>query len=62
MCKYEHCDSCGCRVNAKARMMVESLPCDVASGNAAGGSAQHHSLWYNTHMNDNTHLKENTYV
>jgi len=33
MCNYEHCDSCGCRVNAKARMVVESLPCDVASAN-----------------------------
>ena len=33
MCDYEHCDSCGCRVNAKAKMVVESLPCDVASAN-----------------------------
>ena len=41
MCKYEHCDSCGCRVHAKARCVVEELPCDVASANV-GESA---TLW-----------------
>jgi hypothetical protein len=30
---YEHCDDCGCRVYPKARCVVQSLPCDVASAN-----------------------------
>ena len=33
MCDHEYCDDCGCRVYPKARCVVESLPCDIASAN-----------------------------
>jgi hypothetical protein len=33
MCNHEYCDDCGCRVYPKARCVVESLPCDIASAN-----------------------------